>query len=202
MISKNLPRFWCRSDAGGVAAFFPGVAHHSDGFLMAHTDELFAVIVSHVGNIKGGVRLALLTRLVDITRDRDAPRRTYDDAVWVASSLLHELPEFLNLTSKLLERDEHWHPAIGNAGGLGHTFGSQGGDENRNAGAYWLEAQPKTALQIENLARVLEGLPGQNHADNLDILPQARERGLKGHTVPMLDDTMPTGAQADDHTPA
>src|SRR5262249_5227066 len=51
------------------------------------------------------------------------------------------------------------------------------------------------------LARVLEGLPGQNHADNLDILPQARERWLKGDTVPMLDDTIATGAKADDHPP-
>src|SRR6266567_7812102 len=191
-----------RSDAGGMAAFLPGVTHHSYGFLMAHAHELFAVIVPHVGNVKGGVCLALLTRFIDIVRDGDAARRTDDDTVRVASSLLDKLSEFLNLASKMFERDEHWHPAIGNAGGLCHTFGSQGGDENRNAGAYWLEAQPKTTLQIENLARVREGLPGQNHADNLDILPQARERWLKGHTAPMLDDTMPTGAQADDHPPA
>src|SRR5262249_8492749 len=116
---------------------------------MAHADELFAVIVPHIGDVKGGVGLALLMRLVDIARDGDAARRTDDDTVRVASSLLHELPEILDLASKMLERDEYRHPAIGNARGLCYAFGGQGGDENRNAGAYWLEAQPKTALQIE-----------------------------------------------------
>src|SRR5262249_33699411 len=121
-----------RGDAGSVAAFLPGVTHHSYGFLMAHAYELFAVIVPHVGDVKGGVGLALLARLVDITRDSDAAWGTDDDTVRVASSLLDELPEFLDLASKMLERDEHWHPAVGNARGLCHAFGSQGGDENRN----------------------------------------------------------------------
>src|SRR5882672_5256709 len=88
-----------RGDTGGVAAFFPGVTYHSHGFLMAHADELFAVIVPHVGDVKGGVCFALLTRLVDIARDRDAARRTYDDTVWVASRLLDELPEVVDLAS-------------------------------------------------------------------------------------------------------
>src|SRR5262245_22659476 len=165
-----------RGDAGSVAAFLPGVTHHSYGFLMAHAHELFAVIVPHVGDVKGGVGLALLTRLVNVARDGDAAWRTDGDTVRVASCLLDELPEFLNLTSKVLQWDEDRHPAISNARGLGHTFGRQGGDENRDAGTHRLEAQAKTALQIENLARILERLPGQNHADNLDILPQARER--------------------------
>src|SRR4030095_5226571 len=128
-------------DASGVAAFLPGVTHHSYGFLMAHAHELFAVIVAHVGDVKGGVCLALLTHLVDIARDGDTARRTDEDTVRVAASLLHELPEFLNLTSKVLQRDEDRHPAVGNARGLRHTFGGQGGDENRNTGADWLEAQ-------------------------------------------------------------
>src|SRR5215510_1530924 len=191
-----------RGNARGVAAFLPGVTYHSYGFLMAHADELFAVIVPHVSDVKGGVCLALLTRLVDIARDGDAARRTDDDTVRVTSSLLHELPEFLDFASKMLQRDEHRHPAVGNARGLCHTFRSQGRDKNRNAGTYRLEAQPKTTLQIKNLAGILEGLPGQNHADNLDILSQARERWLKGHTVPMLDDTIAAGAQANDHPPA
>src|SRR4030095_15950057 len=189
-------------DASGVAAFLPGVTHHSHGFLMAHAHELFAVIVPHVGNVEGGVCLALLTRLVHIARDGDAARRTDDDTVRVTSSLLHELAEFLNLTSKVRQRDEHRHPAISNARGLCHTFGSQGGDENGNAGTYRLEAQPKTTLQIKNLAGILEGLPRPNPAGNLDVLSQARERWLKGHTMPMLDDTIAAGAQADDHPPA
>ena len=112
-----------RGNASGVTAFLPGMTHYSHGFLMAHTDELFAVIVPHVGNVKGGVRLTL-TRLVDIARDGDAARRTDDDTVRVASGLLHELPKFLNLTSKVLQRDEDWHPAVGNARRLRHTLGS------------------------------------------------------------------------------
>src|SRR5262249_33548447 len=166
---------------------------------MAHADELFAVIIPHVSDVKGGVCLALLTHLVDIARDRDAARRTDDDTVRVASSLLHERPEFLNLTSKVLQRNEDRHPAVGNTCGLCHTFGGQGSDKNRNTGSHWLEAQPKTTLQIENLARVLEGLPGQSHADNLDVLPQTRKRWLKGHAMPVLDDTIATGAKADNH---
>src|SRR5262245_8632295 len=92
-----------RSDAGGVAAFLPGVTHHSYSFLMAHADELFAVIVPHVGDVKGDVCLALLTRLVDIARDGDATRSTNDDTVGIAPSFLNEVPEFLNLTSKMLQ---------------------------------------------------------------------------------------------------
>src|SRR5215510_12708404 len=83
-----------RGDASSVAAFLPGVTHHSHGFLMAHAYELLAVIVPHVGDIKGGVCFALLTRCVDIARDGNAAWRTDDNTVRVASSLLDELPEF------------------------------------------------------------------------------------------------------------
>src|SRR5712691_10845737 len=84
------------SAASGVAAFVPGVAHHGYGFLVAHTDELFAIIVTHVGDVKGDVRLARLTCRLDIVRHGHTARRAHGDTVRIAASLLDEPAERLH----------------------------------------------------------------------------------------------------------
>src|SRR5215471_21680123 len=173
--------------------------HHGDGLLMAHADELLAIIVTHVSDVKGGVGLTRLPCLINIVGHSHTARRAHRDTVRVAASLLNELAEMLNGASELWEWNQDRHPAVGNARGLFHAFGSQGRNENGDTGTDRLEPQAKASLQVKHLASILEWLPSQNHTDNLDILAQAGERGLKRHTMPVLDNTMAAGAQANDH---
>src|SRR6202008_4958075 len=101
--------------ASSVTALIPGVTHHGYGFLVAHANELFAIIVAHVGDVKGNVRLARLPCLLDIASYGYTARRASYDTLRVAASLLDELAKRLHFAPQVLEWDQDWHPAIGNA---------------------------------------------------------------------------------------
>jgi len=81
-----------------------GVTDNNHACLMAHADELFAVLVPHVGNIKGGVGFALLSRLVNIARHGDATRRTDDDTIRFAVTTFFAIAFLQSTVDKVVDR--------------------------------------------------------------------------------------------------
>src|SRR5690242_10868307 len=62
-----------------------------------------------------------------------------------------------------------------------------------------IEAQSKSALEVEHLAAVFEWLIAHQDIDNFDTLFHARERRGELHAMKMLDHLRSTGAETNNH---
>src|SRR5215471_13878781 len=94
----------------GVAAYVPGMTHHGDSLLVAHADELFTIIVTHISDVKGDVGFTRLPGFIDVVGHGHTTRRAHGDTVRVATSFLDELAEAVNFTLEVLEWDHDRHP--------------------------------------------------------------------------------------------
>src|SRR6266511_1690499 len=107
----------------GAATCIPRLANLVDRLFIAQADELFAVELAHVGDVKRQVSLALRSSFLHVIRYRHTAGGTYDYTLWIAPCLTDELPKGRYFLFEALQRDHHRHPAIGDLGGLRHTFG-------------------------------------------------------------------------------
>src|SRR5208282_4041589 len=73
------------------------------------------------------------------------------------------------------------------------------GDPDWNMFARSLEAHRETALQLEQLAFVVQRRLRHYHVDNFHVLLHPRQRRIERNTVEMFDHLRTAGAQSDDH---
>ena len=158
---------------------------------MPQAGELLAVVIAHVGDVKRDVIPALLTVGFGVGSHGDAARTAHADAG--GGRGLPPTPAGGTLSPPARVAPGGMRTGIQPSASRAVWATLLGVSEAMKigmSGAQRLETQSEAALQREHLALVMQRLLGEDYADNLNVLAQARQGRLEGHPVPVLDDAV------------
>src|ERR1700730_10320323 len=129
-------------------------------------------------------------------------RRLDRDRFGIAPGARRNRAEICDRFFEPAERNHHRQPSVRFLCGELDALFIQRGDVDRDVLAGWLEAQREPALELEQLAVVVERLPGHQQIHDIDVLAHPRERWIESDAMEVLDHLRSAGTQSDDHASA
>ena len=131
--------------------------------------------------------------------DEDVGERRDRDPGGVAAGAARALLELFAQLRQQPRRPVDRQDAVGDLAGLADRARSDRGDPDGDALAHAREVEAEAALQLEQLALVLQSLACHQHLEDLNVFADAAQRPLERHPEEVLDHEVAGGAEAEHH---